>query len=431
MNNQKIKMLQKSPIKLEKEEEFFEYKKDNYDIDTPDKNFNTINSNKIKNEFELLIPNKNLEEKAKKNEEYIVFPKTKEDEENKINRISNLKDNELPLEDKIQIENQVDNDNDNESEQIEVIENILNNFGNEKEKYKKKFLEYKNNKKRFKKKSQSATNTKNSILNKIKHDIAIINFEREINKISNHNKHNLILKGEKLNINIINNNQLKRNNSNKNKSNILRIEEIRKKLSSGINTLSKAKSIATNHQRNENKIFINKTKNETNFYNSSNNFYNNKQKQKIYENLFNNTSNIKEIKINNFNINQIYNNFYDTFRNKRINNEYENKILPPNMTLKYKNNNFRPNDSPVNSFYNSNQFFYNVFINSVRKYPYLHLLKNKVNKMKNEQFSSKKVDNIYNLKKNEIFNEKKESILDKINKQKDIFQKEINKYKNK
>ena len=423
-------MLQNSPNKDEKGDKFFEYKNANYDIDTPDKNFN-INNNKIKNEFEELIQNKNLDEKPKKNEEYIIFPKAKEDEENKIIRISNLKDNELPLEDKIQIENQVDNDNDNESEQIEIIENILNNFGNEKEKekYKKHFLEYKN-KKRFKKKSQSATNSKNSILNKIKQDIAKINFEQEINKISKNHNHNLILKGEKLNINLINNNQLKRINNVKIKSNILRIEEIRKKLSSGINTISKTNSIVTNHIRKENKNYINRSKNEKNFYNSCNNFYNNNQKHTIYDNLFNNTGNIREIKINNFNFNQIYNNFYDTFRNKRINNEYENKILPPNMTLNYKNKQLKSNDLTVNSLCNSNQFFYSVFINSIRKYPYLHLLKNKVNKMKNEEIS-KNVQDTQNLKAKENYKDKKESILDKINKQRDIFQKEIDKYKKK
>ena len=122
------------------------------------------------------------------------------------------------MEDRIQIQKQVDNDNDNESEQIEIIENILNNFG--KEKYKNKnntFLQKYNKKHKFK--SQSVPNTKNKIINKITHDIALINIEQEINKIYNNHNHNLILKGEKININIMNNNI-----NNKSKNNHLRIE---------------------------------------------------------------------------------------------------------------------------------------------------------------------------------------------------------------
>ena len=441
-------MNQNNQIKDKNKNELINYKKENYDIDSPESNINLTNknnkdNNEDNNKFELFNENKikNEEEKVRKNEEFIIFPNIKEEEEeNKINRFSNLKDIELPLEDKIQIQNQVDNDNDNESEQIEVIENILNNF--EKEKYKNnKFLEYKNKNKKIKKKSQSVTKSKNNILNKIKHDIAIINFEQEINKICNNHNHNLILKGEKLNINIINNNHINYNNKSKSKSknNMLRIEEIRKKLFSGNDIFSKSKSI-TNHKRNENKIFFNKKNNEDNFYNSCNNFYNTtKQKSKVNNNLFNDINNIKEIKINNYNFNRIYNNFYDTFRNKITDIDKENKVIMPFNTIMGNKNHLKTDESPtINSFYNSNQFFFNVFKNSIKEYPYLHLLTKKVNKMKCNDFSKNKLNNKKSMdiienkdKDKDKNNEQKISILEKINRQKDIFQKEIDKYKRK
>ena len=438
-------MNQNNQIKDKNKNELINYKKENYDIDSPESNINITNknnkdNNEDNNKFELFNENKikNEEEKVRKNEEFIIFPniKEEEEEENKINRFSNLKDIELPLEDKIQIQNQVDNDNDNESEQIEVIENILNNF--EKEKYKNnKFLEYKNKNKKIKKKSQSVTKSKNNILNKIKHDIAIINFEQEINKICNNHNHNLILKGEKLNINIINNNHINYNNKSKSKNNMLRIEEIRKKLFSGNDIFSKSKSI-TNHKKNENKIFFNKKNNEDNFYNSCNNFYNTtKQKSKVNNILFNDINNIKEIKINNYNFNRIYNNFYDTFRNKIIDIDKENKVIMPFNTIMGNKNHLKTDESPTtNSFYNSNQFFFNVFKNSIKEYPYLHLLTKKVNKMKCNDFSKNKLNNkksmdIIENKDKDKDNEQKISILEKINRQKDIFQKEIDKYKRK
>ena len=427
MNNENNSINEIKEIKEKENEEFFNYKKDTYDKDSPEKNtINNNNSLKNNNNNIKLEDQKTEEEKLKKGEKFIIFPNTKEEDENKINRISNLKDNELPLEDKLQIENQVDNDNDNESEQIEVLENILSNF--EKEKYKNKFLEYKNNKKN-KFKSHSITNSKNNILDKIKHDIAAINFEQTLNQICNNRNYNLILKGENLNINIINKNRI---NKNRSKNNILRIEELRKKLFSKSNISSQTKSISS-HKRNENKIFFNKLDNEDNFYNSSNNFFNKTNKQRLYNTLFNETNNIKEIKINNFNINHIYNNFYDTFRNKRINNENTNKTLAPaNIERKGINNNIiiESQKKPKN---NSNEFFYNVFTNSMRKYPYLHLLKNKVNKMKYDDFNKKKYKEIKNkvIKIEEKESEPKLSILDKIKIQKDIFQKEIDKYKKK
>jgi hypothetical protein len=420
MNNQ-------NEVEEKKEEALFEYKKENYDIDTSENNLNINQINKD-------ITKKENKTKNEKNEEFI-FPKIKEDEENRINRISNLKDNELPLEDKIQIENQVDNDNDNESEQIEVLENILNNFG--KEKYQNKFIEYKNIKRNnFKSQSISFNNTKNNLLNKIKHDIAIINFEQTLNKICNSN-HNFMIKKEKINANIINNIKINKNKSINN--NIVRIEELRKKLLSGINN-SKAKSI-TNHKRNLNKLFFNnKNEKEDNFYSSCNsNFFNYTNKQRLYNSLFNDINNIKEIKINNFNVNHIYNNFYDTFRNKRINIENgTKKVLPINTKRKNINNDMKADESPEISLsnHNTNQFFYNVFQNSIKKYPYLYLLKSKVNKMKNDDFSQH--NNSKNIKKKIINNDEKEvesepkiSLLEKIKLQKDIFQKEIDKYKKK
>ena len=88
------------------------------------------------------------------------------------------------------------------------------------------------------------------------------------------------------------------------------------------------------------------------------------------------------------------------------------------------------------SNHNTNQFFYNVFQNSIKKYPYLYLLKSKVNKMKNDDFSQH--NNSKNIKKKIINNDEKEvesepkiSLLEKIKLQKDIFQKEIDKYKKK
>ena len=474
-------MNQNNQINDNYKNELFNYNKENYDKDSPEKTINFITKNNNKDNLKLELFNENKEdineeeEKNSKNEEFIIFPNIKEDEENKINRFSNLNDNELPLEDKIQIQKQFDNDNTNESEQIEVIENILNNF--EKEKYKNKYLKYKKRKKN-KFKSLSVTNPKNNILNKIKHDIVIINFEQEINNIcqnkNNKYNYNLIFKGDKLNINKINNNYF-----NKRKNNNLRIEQIRKKLFSGNNIISKTNSIS-NHQRNE-KRFFNHINNENYFFNSCNNFYNTmeKDKNKINNDFFNNINNIKEIKINNFNFNRIYNNFYDTFRKKRIDVDNENNIIMPFNTIKKSNkNHYKIYESPIkNSFNNnSNQFFYNVFNDSIKEYPYLHLLTKKVNKMKYDDFNkyilNKKIngdenniecieskgnkdnkDNKDNNKDNKDDNKDNKdnnkdnkdnkdnnkdnnnkdtlSILEKFNRQKEIFLKEIDKYNKK
>ena len=76
---------------------------------------------------------------------------------------------------------------------------------------------------------------------------------------------------------------------------------------------------------------------------------------------------------------------------------------------------------------NSNQFFYNVYKNSVKKYPYLYLLRNKINKMRYAEISkNKKKIRERNGKDRHI------SLLEKINSQKNIFQKEIDEiYKSK
>ena len=430
---------QNNLIDSEKKEELFTYKKkDNYDADTPEKNINFINDdiiNKNENKFQIISinqTNKKKEEKIKNNEEFIVFPKNNEEDDNKI-RISNLKDIELPLEDKLQIEKQVDNDNDNESEQIEVLENILNNFG--KEKYQNKFFIYKNKKKNILKSTSVPKSKNNTLLNKIKHDIALINFEQEINKICNNHNHDLVLKGEKININVINN----KINNNKSKNNILRIESIRKKLFPGMSiSIDPLGKSLNDHRRNDNRIFINNNNQENNYYNSCNNFYNNnnKKKQRIYKSLFNDNNNGKQIKINNYNFNNIYNNFFDTFRYRRINVDNENKIILPVNTKRKNNSNshFKTDESKNSSNNDSNLFFYNVFKNSVKKYPNLYLLKNKVNKMKNDDYNQQKLlNNIYKIDEKKEIEKKKEdpkiSILDKINMQKDIFQKEIDKYK--
>jgi hypothetical protein len=452
-NNEEIKEKKEEPTKEEKKDEIFQ--KNNYDIDSPEQNLITINDEK-KNKFEDIFEkddnnNKKDEKKKKYDDEFIIFPKTGDEfeDENKINRFSNLKEIELPLEDEIQIEKQVD-DNDNESEQIEVIENILNNFEKDKNKKKNNFLIYKNNTINNKKnvfKSYTVDNKKsNHLLNKIKNDIALIKFEQEINKMHNNRTHNhkLFLTGEKININIINNN-LNKKNINLSKKNLLRIEEIKRKLysrgnSSNNNTEKKTRSIS-NNKRIWNKSIINRNKKEENYFSSSNDFYKNKSKQKIFDNLINEINNNKEIQIKNFNNNNIYNNFYNTFRNKRIYVQENEIILPVNTKRKknyYKDKNITDDDyymrteeltkSPYN---NSNQFFYNVFKMSIKKYPFLHLLKNKVNKMKKSDFSEPKMKYALSNNDEEKINEPKISILDKIKFQKDILKNEMNRIKNK
>ena len=71
-----------------KEETYFNYKKDNYDTDSPKNNLNSINNDKDNdtNKNNNKIKNEELNKKEN-NEEFIIFPKIKEVEDNKINRI--------------------------------------------------------------------------------------------------------------------------------------------------------------------------------------------------------------------------------------------------------------------------------------------------------------------------------------------------------
>jgi hypothetical protein len=241
---------------------------------------------------------------------------------------------------------------------------------------------------------------------------------------------------------------LNKKNINLSKKNLLRIEEIKRKLYSGTNksnnnTEKKTRSIS-NNKRIWNKTIINRNKKEENYFSSSNDFYKNKSKQKIYDNLINeinNNNNNKEILINNFNYNNIYNNFYNTFRNKRMYEQENDIILPVNTKRRkncYKDKNITDDDfymrteemtkSPYN---NSNQFFYNVFKMSIKKYPFLHLLKNKVNKMKKSDFSEPKMEFALSKNDEEKISEPKITILDKINFQKDILKNEMNRIRNK
>ena len=164
-----------------------------------------VNNNFPKNNYEIVFPENisifsNISQKTDKKEDFITFQKKlKLEEKPDFNRISNLKDNELPLEDQLQIQKQINDDNDND-DQIEVIENILNNFGKEKIKN-KKFMLYKNGNKKNKYKSNSVMNGSNKILNKIKKDIALINFQQEINKIHKLLNYKIFLKSQKAHFN--------------------------------------------------------------------------------------------------------------------------------------------------------------------------------------------------------------------------------------
>ena len=388
--------------------------------DSPENKFESTDNLKDKKEpkFQVVQTKKNEDEITKKKEEVIIFPKEKNYEDNKINRFSNLKENEFPLEDKIQIQKQVDNDNDNESEQIEVLENILNNFG--KEKYKNTFLKNNTKKTNINKLKSMFNCQNNSIINKIKHDIALIKFEQTLNSIYNKNKYN---------------NDLGKRNEIKNKSkekNILRIEKIKNLLFSEMNVGSKLKSIS-NHTRNENKVSINtKFPQERNFYNSCHDFYKRKSRKHIINQFYNDSYNIREIKINNFNINPIYNNYYDTFRSRILDADNYNKInLFNDINNKAKNKRSTVMNEPIKSnLGTSNQFFFDIYTNSMSKYPYLYLLRNKINKMRKEEISRKysKKEKKEEENKNE---EPKLSILEKINEQKILFMQEIDKCKNK
>ena len=385
--------------------------KNNYDVDSSENN--QILSN--------LLPNKNRD----KNEDLNCFQNIKI-EENEINRISNLKDNELTLEDKLQIQKQINDDNDNE---MEVIENILNNFGKEKNnnkfnnKFNNGFMMYKNRKK-YKFKSNSVINRNNKILNKIKNNIALINFQQEINKIHKLHNYHIFLKSERAHLNIVKkNNIIQEKNLYQINNNKKRIEEIKKKLLNKNNNSYKQTDIK--------KLIntFNKNRKKENLTNSNN--------EKAFKQILEEITNFKEAKISNYN--EKYDYLCETFRSQKNINKNENQLILSennNNNKENKNNkNFDDNgdylkteeSSKINS-QNSNQFFYTVFKNSIKKYPYLHILKNKINKMQNSDEHLLK-NSLKERNKNKNGNNL--SILEKINKQTNIFQKEIEKYNSK
>ena len=334
-----------------------------------------------------------------------------------LNRISNLKDNDLPLEDKLQIQKQINDDNDND-DQIEVIENILNNFDKEKNFNNKKFLMYKNkNSKKNSHKSNSVINRNNKILNRIKNDIAIINFQQELNQIHKLHNYKIFINSERAYINnsIKKNNNDKENgldyNENKNKK---RIEDLKKKL------------YLKNKEQDKNKEPLHNIKKLINIFNNNRkkeDFFNSKN-ENAFNQIFDEINYLKNTKINH---NNDYYNTYRTLINTDNNNRISQKIVVSinnsNKKPKINEENYdylKTQESTKNSDNNSNQFFYNVYKSSVKKYPYLYLLRNKINKMKSADISkSQKKVRERNKKDNHI------SLLEKINSQKNIFQKEI------
>ena len=361
----------------------------------------------------------NYDKDSEENDIFFSTTEKKEDlintkEKPDLNRISNLKDNELPLEDKLQIQKQINDDNDNDNDdQIEVIENILNNFDNfGKEKFReKKFLMYKYKSSLKKKyKSNSVINrSNNKILNKIKNDIALINFQQEINKIHKLHNYKIFLKSERAHLNTIKKNNMEKNNINQENKNKKRIEEIKKKLFEQKNKESKPNNI----KGLINNFNLNRKK--ENFLHSKN--------EKAFKQILEEINNLKQSKINN-NIN--YNN------SNNVCNTFRSGINPLIKSLKQKNflddneDYLKTEESTKTSSPYSNQFFYNVYKNSIHKYPYLHVLKNKINKMKKFDLSqSQKMFQVRNRTNNKI------TLLEKINSQKDIFQKEIEKYNSK
>ena len=397
-----------------------------------------------KNNPEIVFPENtpifsNISSKNEKKEDFITFQKQlKMEEKPDLNRISNLKDNELTLEDQLQIQKQINDDYDND-DQIEVIENILNNFGKEKNKN-KEFMLYKNKNKmnlnlqKNKYKSNSVinrNNTHNKILNKIKKDIALINFQQEINKIHKLHNYKIFLKNEKAHFTSLKKANLEKENNltesqSKNKN---RIEEIKKKL------YSKNQESKSSNKNNEIRTFINtfniKRKKEK-FFKSKN--------DKAFNQILEEINNLKLMKINNsiYNTNNYNNNknFCNTFR-IRINHENfinsNNKENSKNNELNKNKKNVKENgdhlkteDSSNISLYDSNQFFYTVYKHAIKKYPYLYLLKNKINKMKSNDVSKSQTKFKDKTKKEENI-----SLLDKINSQRDIFQREIEQHNSK
>ena len=378
--------------------------KNNYDSDFPD------NIQLFSNEFQNFI----------KKEDFIPV-------QHDLNRISNLKDNDLPLEDKLQIQKQINDDNDND-DQIEVIENILNNFDKEKIFNNKKFLMYKNkNNKKNKYKSSSVINRNNKILNKIKNDIALINFQQELNQIHKLHNYKIFLNSERAYIN----NSIKKNNERENgldyneNKNKKRIDDLKKKL------------YPKNKEQNENKTSYKDIKKLINVFNinrKKEDLFNSKN-EKEFNHILDELNVLKKSKLDN-NIcktsRTLKKNTNDNYNN--INEKTNQKIITTinNSNKKPKNNEENydiliTDESTKISNSNSNQFFYNVYKNSVKKYPYLYLLRNKINKMRYAEISkSKKKIRERNGKDRHI------SLLEKINSQKNIFQKEIDEiYKSK
>ena len=378
--------------------------KNNYDSDFPD------NIQLFSNEFQNFI----------KKEDFIPV-------QHDLNRISNLKDNDLPLEDKLQIQKQINDDNDND-DQIEVIENILNNFDKEKIFNNKKFLMYKNkNNKKNKYKSSSVINRNNKILNKIKNDIALINFQQELNQIHKLHNYKIFLNSERAYIN----NSIKKNNERENgldyneNKNKKRIDDLKKKL------------YPKNKEQNENKTSYKDIKKLINVFNinrKKEDLFNSKN-EKEFNHILDELNILKKSKLDNNicktsrtlkkNTNDNYNNINEKTNQKiitTINNSNKNqKINEENYDILITDESTKISNS------NSNQFFYNVYKNSVKKYPYLYLLRNKINKMRYAEISkSKKKIRERNGKDRYI------SLLEKINSQKNIFQKEIDEiYKSK
>ena len=378
--------------------------KNNYDSDFPD------NIQLSSNEFQNFI----------KKEDFIPV-------QHDLNRISNLKDNDLPLEDKLQIQKQINDDNDND-DQIEVIENILNNFDKEKIFNNKKFLMYKNkNNKKNKYKSSSVINRNNKILNKIKNDIALINFQQELNQIHKLHNYKIFLNSERAYIN----NSIKKNNERENgldyneNKNKKRIDDLKKKL------------YPKNKEQNENKNSYKDIKKLINVFNinrKKEDLFNSKN-EKEFNHILDELNILKKSKLDNNicktsrtlkkNTNDNYNNINEKTNQKiitTINNSNKNqKINEENYDILITDESTKISNS------NSNQFFYNVYKNSVKKYPYLYLLRNKINKMRYAEISkSKKKIRERNGKDRYI------SLLEKINSQKNIFQKEIDEiYKSK
>ena len=338
-----------------------------------------------------------------------------------LNRISNLKDNDLPLEDKLQIQKQINDDNDND-DQIEVIENILNNFDKEKNFNNKKFLMYKNkNIKKNSHKSNSVINRNNKILNKIKNDIALINFQQELSKAHKLHNYKIFINNEKfyLNNSIIKSNNKESDigyNENKNKK---RIDDLKRKLYQTNKEQNKNNNSSYNNNIKKLITIFNFNRKKEAFFNSKN--------EKAFNQILSEINNLKKSKLNK------NNDLCPTFRSIKNNNQNYNKnteninqkiftaINSPIKKPKLIDEDYlKTEESTKVSINNSNQFFYNVYKSSVKKYPYLHLLRNKINKMRyNDISKSQKKLRERNNRDNHI------SLLEKINSQKNIFQQEI------